>query len=244
MTHIRIEAARESATAQGRTRRALEKGASMALYDMTRPKNLQKDIPALRKDTESELQETQQGIRQIGTQHYANVFNEHTRKDQEGTEEERHTRKGKREVATEKIMKSVKESMKGIPTAGLMAGLTASEMFDTENLEEAIKHIRKNTAPGSDGMTTNFYAKADFTKLVIPHLVRLFAEVTTKGDMTTAMKEACLSVLYKGREKNPEIMKSYRPVAILPVEYRIMTRAIKQKLTRVVEQIVSPSQVG
>ena len=73
MTHIRIEAARESATAQGRTPRALEKGASMALYDMTRPKTLQKDIPELRKDTESELQETQQGIRQIGTQHYANV---------------------------------------------------------------------------------------------------------------------------------------------------------------------------
>ena len=62
--------------------------------------------------------------------------------------------------------------------------------------------------------------------------------------MTAAMKEACLSVLYKGRGKNPEIMQSYRPVAILPVEYRIMTRAIKQKLTRVVEQIVSPSQVG
>ena len=82
-------------------------------------------------------------------------------------------------------------------------------------------------------MVTNFYAKADITKLVIPHLVRLFAEVATTGDMTNAMKEACLSVLYKGRRKNPEIMKSYRPVAILPVEYRIMTRAIKQKLTRV-----------
>eukprot|EP00966_Prymnesium_polylepis_P073006 1695128-Prymnesium_polylepis.1 len=62
--------------------------------------------------------------------------------------------------------------------------------------------------------------------------------------MTDAMREAIVSVLYKGKGKDPMQLKSYRPISITPTEYRIMTVAIQISLAKVVEKLIGRMQVA
>eukprot|EP00966_Prymnesium_polylepis_P075704 1755587-Prymnesium_polylepis.1 len=62
--------------------------------------------------------------------------------------------------------------------------------------------------------------------------------------MTAAMREAVVSVLYKGRDKPRELLKSYRPISITPSEYRIMTAAIQLALRGVVCAVIGETQMG
>jgi hypothetical protein len=52
-----------------------------------------------------------------------------------------------------------------------------------------------------------------------------------KKSMTMAMKEAIVTVLYKGGGKNRGTCKSYRPVSVTPIwRYRVMMKAVQLKL--------------
>ena len=58
------------------------------------------------------------------------------------------------------------------------------------------------------------------------------------------MKEATITVLHKGKGKDEEEMKSYRPVSITHAHYRIMTKAIGWKMRKAVEAVIGESQVA
>ena len=81
---------------------------------------------------------------------------------------------------------------------------------------------------------------------MVPHLAKLFRWIATsdEGCMTEAMRTAAMSMLYKGKGKPPQEAESYRPLAIKPAEYRIMTKAIQLKLRVVVELVVGKTHVA
>ncbi len=49
---------------------------------------------------------------------------------------------------------------------------------------------------------------------------------------------------FKGKGKDPELSKSYRPISITVTEYRIMTKAIQLQLQEVVQRLVGSTQMG
>ena len=101
---------------------------------------------------------------------------------------------------------------------------------------------KKGTMPASDGFDIDFYAR--HAKLLVPHLQGLFREILERGDLTEAMKEATVSVLYKGRGKDKEDITSYRPVSITDTAYRILTKAIKIKMQKAVEAVIGDTNVA
>ena len=58
------------------------------------------------------------------------------------------------------------------------------------------------------------------------------------------MKEAVISILYKGKGKDTEEVTSYRPAAITDTTYRILTKAIKITLQKVVEKVIGDTNVA
>ena len=48
--------------------------------------------------------------------------------------------------------------------------------------------------------------------------------------MPDAMKEAVISVLYKGRGKDPLECKSFRPISVTCTPYRILMKAVQIKM--------------
>ena len=98
--------------------------------------------------------------------------------------------------------------------------------------------MKKGTVPAEDGFDTSWYATGRITGIMVGHLQSLFKECVDNGELTEAMKTAIISVLHKGKGKDPEVMKSYRPVSITPSEYRILTRAVQQKLQEACAQLI------
>ena len=123
-----------------------------------------------------------------------------------------------------------------------MKGLRMDEILHEDNIDLAISAVKKDTVPGADGFSTNFYAKTRIRSAAV--LRELFRHLVDSEDMTEAMKTAVISILYKGKEKDKEAAKSYRPISITPAEYRILTRAIQQKLEPAVRTVIGKTQVG
>ena len=182
------------------------------------------------------MQTQQREIERICEEHFRHVFNMHAAIDPEpeATAD-----------STSYLRRLVRAHMEDTNMEGrtkAMHGLKMSSILHPDNIDLAIRSVRKDTVPGSDGFDTNFYNKT--TKRTANILRDLFWEIHKTQDMTEAMKMAAVSVLYKGKGRNSEDMKSYRPISITPSEYRILTRAIQQKLEPAVRAVIGKTQVG
>ena len=62
--------------------------------------------------------------------------------------------------------------------------------------------------------------------------------------MTEEQREASVSTIYKGKGKDKAEKNSYRPIAVTPTDYRILTKAIQKKLLPAVLQVIGKTQVG
>ena len=92
-----------------------------------------------------------------------------------------------------------------------------------KNLDEAMKEVKKGTIPGKSGFPAEFHANEDVRDIQKPHLQNLYRDIVKKGKMSDEEREASVSVLYKGKGKDPQDRKKYRPVSITGLSYRILT---------------------
>lgn len=160
-----------------------------------------------------------ESILHIASERWRKIYNKFENETEEEVEE--------RNRAREKVRGVVKEHMEGREVKEAMEGLAWSSIFAKNNIEKALKEVKKGTVPGGQGFDTGFYnAQKD---VMLDHLAQLFWSIAESGDMTEAMKEAT-KVLYKGKGKDTEEITSYRPVSITDTTYRILTKAIKLKL--------------
>ena len=205
------------------------------LYDMVRTKARGGDLMKMRNANGEEVTATE-GIREIVDTHYDDTFNLH-RKAEAGEDKEA------RRQAMNEILQEVRDHRKK-QGGDVFGGLSVESILEGKNIEKAIRSVRKGTVPAEDGFGTSWYATGRVKGIMVGHLQALFRECVKNGELTEAMKTAIISVLHKGKGKDPEVMKSYRPVSITPSEYRILTRAIQQKLQGVCAQLIGRGQVG
>jgi len=148
-------------------------------------------------------------------------------------------------LARNRVIAKVKRHMSGREVSGVMEGLEVDSIISRDNIAEAIKQIKKGTVPGQDGFGTDFYAREDITPLLLDHLVKLFSSVVKdKEVMTEAMRMAVITVLYKGRDKDRLECKSYRPISVTAVEYRILMKAVQIKVRPAIEAVVGETNVA
>ena len=62
--------------------------------------------------------------------------------------------------------------------------------------------------------------------------------------MTEEQREASVSTVYKGKGKDKAEKNSYRPIAVTPTDYMILTKTIQKKLLPAVLQVIGETQVG
>eukprot|EP00964_Phaeocystis_antarctica_P016484 scaffold9107_cov65-Phaeocystis_antarctica.AAC.1 len=134
--------------------------------------------------------------------------------------------------------------MIGRDAQGAMEGLGLESIFSEDNVARAIAELKTGTVPGRDGLDSRFYARKEVKKMIVPVLCGLFRRIATTNDMTMAMKEAVVTVLYKGGGKDRNKCKSYRPVSVTPMEYRVMMKAVQLKLQGAVEAVLGRTQMA
>ncbi|KAH9080844.1 hypothetical protein Ae201684P_007930 [Aphanomyces euteiches] len=110
----------------------------------------------------------------------------------------------------------------------------------TYELAQAIKTMAPHKSPGMDGFPAAFYQlEAD---LFAEILCLVFKYQLSRGELLGIQRRSAVSLLFKGGDRsNPG---NYRPIALIPVEVKILTRALAYRLRDLLPALIHPIQTG
>ena len=102
-------------------------------------------------------------------------------------------------------------------------------------LTASVKSLNNNRAPGPDGLTVEFYAK--FWDLLGPLLLDVINFCFSECELCGSMKSSATRLVFKkrGDVKN---LKNWRPISLLNVDYKICSKAITLRLSKVLDSII------
>ena len=112
-----------------------------------------------------------------------------------------------------------------------------NETFTEKEIYNSLKDISKDRAPGKDGLPMEFYRtfsyliKHDFTNPVN----YIFFE---KKEIAKTMKTAIISLIPHTTPEETNIAK-WRPISLLCVDYKIITKTITNRLLPTLNEIIS-----
>jgi hypothetical protein len=109
-----------------------------------------------------------------------------------------------------------------------------------EELDQSINKCNLKSAPGIDGLS-NIFIKKYWHYFRVP-LHRYALSCFDKSCLTTNFRSACIKLIPKKGEISS--IKNWRPISLLSNMYKILSRAINNRLNKVVNRICTRAQKG
>ena len=105
----------------------------------------------------------------------------------------------------------------------------------------ALTNLANDKSPGSDGLSTNFYKFfwPDINDLLIDSYNYTFE---SKG-LSQEQKLAVINLIPK-KDKDVRYLKNWRPVSLLNTDYKILAKALANRLQKVIGHLICEDQVG
>lgn len=119
--------------------------------------------------------------------------------------------------------------------AFLDAPITLVEMAD------ALKSMARGKSPGPDGLPLEVYVR--YQKDILPTSLGTNLHAFQLGALPESFYDASIVILLKP-DKNPEDCGSYRPISLLNIDYKILTKILAAHLNKVILDLVQPDQTG
>ena len=110
-----------------------------------------------------------------------------------------------------------------------------------EEIAKAAKELKNDKSPGSDGISANFY------KFFWPDIkLFLFDSYKYSFDHNLLSSDQRRGILNLIPKPNKDLcyLKNWRPVSILNTDYKILTKALSNRLQPLLSEIVAMDQVG
>lgn len=108
-------------------------------------------------------------------------------------------------------------------------------------VQEAIKSLNPGKSPGPDGFSAEYY-KAN-SDLLAPILEGMYNESFRNCQLPKTLSDATITLILK-KDKDPLLCSSYRPISLLNVDFKILSKILALRLQRVLPQIISLDQTG
>ena len=102
-------------------------------------------------------------------------------------------------------------------------------------LTSSLKTPNAHKAPGPDGFIVEFYVK--FWKLLGPLLSEVITKCFEEGNLCESMKSSATRLIFKKRGDIKDL-KNWRPISLLNVDYKIGSKAITLRLSKVLDSIL------
>ena len=106
-------------------------------------------------------------------------------------------------------------------------------------LTESINSLSLNKSPGPDGFPVEFYKC--FWDPLGPLLLRVANQCFQSNSLCDSMKGSATRLLFKKRGDRRDL-KNWRPISLLNVDYKIISKVITTRLSCVLDTIVDPGQ--
>ena len=144
------------------------------------------------------------------------------------------------EEINEQMMGSLLEHQKQKVKARFKRALGAP--LSVAELTKAIEQLAKNhdKAPGIDGLTAEFYLK--YKEILIPYLQRASGKIIEEMRLDNQQSTAVVVLIFKkGLE---QLLKDYRPISLLPLDYKIIAKVLANRLAIVLPDLISEEQTS
>ena len=105
---------------------------------------------------------------------------------------------------------------------------------------ESMKVMKKNKAPGDDGLPIEFYLK--FWDDIKSVLLKVYNESYSEGILPESLRQSVISLIYKKGDATN--ISNYRPISLTNTDYRVLAFMLATRLQKVIDNIIDPNQVA
>ena len=150
-----------------------------------------------------------------------------------------------KQLYTDKVQKTVQE-MKDYLNKVELPRLDTDSKDECEGeltefeCRKALEAMRTRKSPGNDGLTVEFYRK--FWVLLSELLITSLNTSYQVGELTSSQRQAVIILLDKGKDRT--LLKNWRPISLLNIDYKIASKAIAERLKKVLPKVISTDQAG
>ena len=110
-----------------------------------------------------------------------------------------------------------------------------------EELHESLSKMKKTSVPGEDGFTVNFYLT--YWNLVKDLLFVSFRQAFCTGCLSISQRRGMICLIPK-KDKDPTLVASWRPITLLNVDYKMLTKLFALRLAVFLPDLIHPDQKG
>ena len=114
-------------------------------------------------------------------------------------------------------------------------------VISEQECTNALKQMANNKTPGLDGFPVEFYKLFWLDLKVI--LINSYNYSYEKGELSIDQKRGVITLIPK-KDKNRLLIKNWRPITLLPVDYKILAKVLANRLKKVIHKIVNRDQTG
>lgn len=110
--------------------------------------------------------------------------------------------------------------------------------LSTDEISREICGLSKGKTPGSDGLPLEFYVKCWDQLCLI--LLQLYNFSLDQGFLSTSMQGSVTHLIFKKDDRKD--LKNWQPISLLNVDYKILSKALTNRFSKVLTSIISEDQ--
>lgn len=118
------------------------------------------------------------------------------------------------------------------------ARLECMKYVSADDIKKAVKDMAPMKAPGPDGLHALFYQKV--WTIVGESVVKMAEDFFNTGDLQEGMNDTYITLIPK--VDKPERPTNFRPISLCNVSYKIITKAMANKLKDILKEVIGPNQ--
>ena len=160
-----------------------------------------------------------------------NILNEQRRFYQE-----LYTSRNKDNEAIESFLKDLL-----IPKLSEDQKMSCEGKITSEECALLLECFQNNKTPGNDGIPIEFYKK--FWPLISEPFIQCINECFEKCEMSCSQKQAVITLIEK-KGKDRSFLDNWRPISLVNVDAKIMSKAIATRIKNVLPNIIHHNQTG
>ena len=134
----------------------------------------------------------------------------------------------------DRLLKNIKKTLSPQSRNNLEAPITLEE------LTQAVNQLGLNKSPGPDGLTAEFFQQYWH---LIQHKYLLYINEVQKTGLDWRHNTSITTLIYKGRGATNDL-DNYRPISLINVALKILTKTLTNRLKRVLPSIIHYNQTA
>ena len=128
-----------------------------------------------------------------------------------------------------------------VPTMNENHFLECERSLNESDILAALKSMKNEKSPGNDGISKEFY-EVFWEHIRIP-LMQSINNSFYINELSNSQKQAVIKLIEK-KDKDKRLIKNWRPISLLNVDAKLISKALANKLKNVIPSLVSANQTA